>query len=58
MLTANPGMNYELWDLLKTLPYTTRYRLYGGWKATTYTNYVELIKAKTVAVHECKKSMR
>ncbi|KAJ3129193.1 THO complex subunit 2 [Nowakowskiella sp. JEL0407] len=33
---ANPGLNQELWSLIKLFPYQARYALYGEWKHDTY----------------------
>ena len=32
LFTSNPAISTELWSVLKRLPYSTRYRLYGDWR--------------------------
>lgn len=41
-LTTVPTITHELWSLLSSLPYTTRYALYGEWKSYTYAKIPEL----------------
>lgn len=57
-MPANPAATQELWEVLKTFPYTTRYRVYGLWRNLAYTKYPELVRAKTLAVQEAKRVMR
>ncbi len=35
-IPANPGIVYELWDLIKALPYQSRYFLYASLSHSTY----------------------
>ena len=46
LLPCNCCVSDELWQLLKSLPYTFRYRLYGQWKNDSYNSHARLIRAK------------
>jgi THO complex subunit 2 len=42
LVGPNPGVMNEVYDLLKHLPYCTRFSLYGEWQLTAYKNFPEL----------------
>ena len=46
LLPCNCCVSDELWQLMKSLPYSFRYRLYGQWKNDTYNSHARLIRAK------------
>jgi THO complex subunit 2 len=58
LIPANPGVVNELWEVLKTLPYLSRFKLYGKWKNFHYETYPPLIMAKELATKEIKRIMR
>jgi THO complex subunit 2 len=58
LIPSNPGFSYELWELLKQLPYITRYRLYGEWRNVAFTKYPELVRSKITSTSDIKKLLR
>jgi len=46
LTTANCGLSNELWSVLKSLPYTNRFRLYAEFKSSGYKADGRLIKAE------------
>eukprot|EP01103_Thecamoeba_quadrilineata_P015330 TRINITY_DN480_c0_g2_i3.p1 TRINITY_DN480_c0_g2~~TRINITY_DN480_c0_g2_i3.p1 ORF type:complete len:1658 (-),score=455.84 TRINITY_DN480_c0_g2_i3:20-4993(-) len=57
LISSNPAIVNEVWEILKSLPYQTRYRFYYRWKIA-YTKQPLLIQSKAVALRETKKIMR
>lgn len=49
-----PGLNFELWELLRLLPYVTRYKLYADLKELTEKSPL-LTAASKMAVYETRK---
>eukprot|EP01116_Phalansterium_solitarium_P022218 TRINITY_DN7258_c0_g1_i1.p1 TRINITY_DN7258_c0_g1~~TRINITY_DN7258_c0_g1_i1.p1 ORF type:complete len:1434 (-),score=569.04 TRINITY_DN7258_c0_g1_i1:98-4399(-) len=58
MIGSNPGVTFEVWDMLKLLPYQKRYEMYYQWKNVAYTKVAELIGCKAAALFESKKMLR
>ena len=54
LLPCNCCVSDELWQLLKSLPYTFRYRLYGQWKNDSYNSHARLIRTRVrMSVFDC-----
>jgi len=49
LIPTNPGIANELWELLKLLPYQSRFKQYSIWKETSYQSNPPLIIAKEIA---------
>uniref|UniRef100_A0A6B2KWN0 THO complex subunit 2 n=1 Tax=Arcella intermedia TaxID=1963864 RepID=A0A6B2KWN0_9EUKA len=47
MVSSNPALSIEVWDLLKYLPYSERFRVYGIWKNTTKYPVYTIIRNET-----------
>ena len=47
---GNPALLEEAWAVLKTLPYATRYRMYGRWKNELLSSHALLIFSKKLVV--------
>merc|ERR1712142_741276 len=58
LLPCNCCVSDELWQLLKSLPYTFRYRLYGQWKNDSYNSHARLIRAKADCLERGKYIMK
>ena len=54
MISANPCLAIELWNLLKLFPYEMRYNLYNNWRLNTYKHFPQLIRAKA----ECQEKIK
>lgn len=46
MISMNPCLAIELWNLLKLFPYEMRYNLYNSWRLSTYKFFPGLIRAR------------
>jgi THO complex subunit 2 len=46
MISMNPCLAIELWNLLKHFPYEMRYHLYNNWRVNTYKHFPQLIRTK------------
>jgi THO complex subunit 2 len=46
MLSSNPCIAIELWNLVKVFPYEMRYHIYNNWKLLTYKQFPNLIRAR------------
>ncbi|EDV24606.1 uncharacterized protein TRIADDRAFT_56575 [Trichoplax adhaerens] len=55
---CNASLGEELWDMIKIYPYTTRYHLYYHWKAISYNNHKDLLKAKTKTLDSARYIMK
>ncbi|KAL6079090.1 THO complex subunit 2 [Balamuthia mandrillaris] len=55
---SNPAVSTEVWDLIKLLPYRTRFFLYNRWKTKTYDSKPALMLVKAQVTKELKKMMR
>lgn len=54
MISMNPCLAIELWNLLKLFPYEMRYYLYNNWRQNTYKHFPHLIRAKA----ECQEKIK
>lgn len=57
-ISSNTGVVNEVWELLKALPYKTRYTLYGEWKNNVYESHPLLFQPKSQSIYESKKILR
>jgi THO complex subunit 2 len=53
-LYDNSPIMHDLWDLLESFPYSTRYALYGEWRHLTYESIPEL----AIAASGCRKDIQ
>jgi len=58
LLTCNANISFELWGLLKHMPYQIRYRLYGEWKNESYERHPEMQVARAKIIDKTKYIMR
>merc|ERR1719457_160292 len=58
LLHCNANISFELWALLKHMPYQIRYRLYGEWKNESYERHPELQVARAKIIDKTKYIMR
>nr|CAB3266946.1 THO complex subunit 2-like [Phallusia mammillata] len=58
LLPCNANISEEIWMVIKSLTYQTRYRLYGEWKNLTYEKYPQLLLAKSQTIDRTKYIMR
>ncbi|KAF9903789.1 THO complex subunit 2 [Linnemannia zychae] len=58
LIYSNPGMVNEVWQVLKSLRYETRFGLYGEWKSESPKMYPELLVATAETEKESKNVMR
>jgi hypothetical protein len=54
MLSMNPCLAIELWNLLKMFSYEMRYYLYNNWRQNTYKHFPALIRTKA----ECQEKIK
>lgn len=54
MLSMNPCLAIELWNLLKLFPYEMRYNLYNYWRQFTYKLFPSLIRARAESQEKIK----
>ncbi|XP_064637610.1 THO complex subunit 2-like isoform X2 [Lineus longissimus] len=54
MLDGNCCMSEEIWTLIKLLPYTYRYRLYGQWKNDATHTHAVLIRQRADCIEKAK----
>ena len=50
----NPSSSMELWDVIRTFHYTTRFALYGEWKDRSYKRFPELRVRRAEAERDAK----
>lgn len=58
MSGTNYGLSWEVWNVIKSLPYDLRFTIYGEWKNTLYSSFPELQLPYAQAVVETKKILR
>ncbi|KAG0265306.1 THO complex subunit 2 [Mortierella polycephala] len=58
LISANPGIVNEVWQVLKALRYETRFGLYGEWKTESAKLYPELLVTSAATEKEAKSVMR
>jgi len=58
LMLCNAHISFEVWSLLKLLPYQLRYRLYGEWKNQSYERHPELMLARANVIDKTKYIMR
>ncbi|KAK3816703.1 MAG: transcription factor/nuclear export subunit protein 2-domain-containing protein [Linnemannia gamsii] len=58
LINSNPGMVNEVWQVLKSMRYETRFGLYGEWKSESPKMYPELLVATAETEKEAKNVMR
>lgn len=47
-VSCNPGLCYAIWNLMKSMPYQRRYRLYERWNAQYSSYRLALTKARVI----------
>lgn len=58
LMSANPSISLELWDLVKLFPYYTRYEMYGEWKNRVYGYSEEMKTMRSEVVRATKGVLR
>lgn len=54
MISMNPSLAMELWNLLKLFPYEMRYYLYNNWRQLSYKHFPQLIRTKAECTEKIK----
>jgi len=54
MISMNPSLAIEFWNLLKLFPYEMRYYLYNNWRQNSYKHFPQLIRAKAECTEKIK----
>lgn len=54
MISMNPSLAIELWNLLKLFPYEMRYFLYNNWRQLSYKHFPQLIRTKAECTEKIK----
>lgn len=54
MISMNPSLAIELWNLLKLFPYEMRYYLYNNWRQLSYKHFPQLIRTKAECTEKIK----
>jgi len=58
LMPCNANVSFEIWSLMKLLPYQIRYRLYGDWKNECYLSQPDLMMARATVIDKTKYIMR
>lgn len=59
IVSPNPALAFELWDLISLYPYTKRFALYGKWRSVElHEKYPTCAFAKTIVSSDVRKVMR
>jgi THO complex subunit 2 len=58
MSEGNIGLEYEVWEWIKVLPYQDRFTIYGTWQTELYRDIPELLLKRAQTVKDAKRILR